>query len=721
MKAGHRFILAQRICFAAIASLGFAAMAVGGGLGVAGAAAGAIAVLASLWHGRPRLPDRVWVGVQVAFLLWIGSQVLAGTHVLSVFGSLLIFVQVHRLMSRKRTRDDLYCAFIAFGQVLLASVLTVDAMFFVVFMAFVFFVIQGLLLSRMALSAEAAWEAARGLPKTGPTPVRAYAPLDSIIRLRLVVATTALATLIQAGTLLLFFVLPRAQAAMLSGLVSPLHVSGFSDRVRLGSVGTMQLSKEPVMRVRAWTPEGSTFPSVGSLYWRGLALDRFDGRGWELSDVRRTTLTTRGNQRSAPPPTRKPWILHAEVTLEPLDSQVLFHVASAAGIYGDFSELEAVETAGFYVPGPLSRRTYRVYADPRQPEPEQLRNLDPRSAPSSLQSRYTQLPVNLSERVGELAELWSAGAATPLDEILLLQGKLRSFDYSLDQEPSRYPDPLLAFLDDVQEGHCEYFASGLAVMLRTRGIPSRIVNGFAGADWNAPGEYWVVRQMHAHSWVEVWFPEQGWVLFDPTPEREGGVQESAELTWLAQLRAWSDVGSVAWSRVMLDYGLDTQARGLRRGMESLGQLTTGRKTIASLFSLNSPDDSSPSSNVLHALAAVVTCLGAFAIGVWCLVLYRRDKSPIARARRLAEKLQQSWSKALPTPATETRPTLLALAEEASKLDPETFGEAPALIARYFAARFGHASISRQDLRLLRALAGRKGRLRVRAPRPKPVP
>lgn len=720
MRGGQRFVLAQRLCFAAIATLGFSAMSLGDGLGVMGVVAGSLAVLASLWHGRPRLSDRVWMAVQVAFLIWVGLQVLAGTHVLSVFGSLLIFVQVHRLLSRKRTRDDLYCAFIAFGQVLLASVLTVDAMFFVIFMGFVFFVIQGLLLSRMALSAEAAWEAARGFPQSGTTPVRAYAALDSMVRLRLVVATTALAAVIQVGTLLLFFLLPRAQAAMLSGLVSPLHVSGFSDRVRLGAVGTMQLSRKPVMRVRAWTAEGESFPFVDGLYWRGLALDRFDGRGWELSDPRRTTLTAQGGRRGSQPPHQTPWIVHAEVTLEPLDSQVLFHVSTASGIYGDFSQLEAVETDGFYVPGAMGRRVYDVYADPRQPDPELLRTLDPRSAPPWILSRYTQLPVGLAPRINDLAEIWSDGAATPLDEVLLLQRKLRSFDYSLDQEPSRFPDPLLAFLDDVQEGHCEYFASGLAVMLRTRGVPSRVVNGFAGADWNAPGAYWIVRQMHAHSWVEVWFPEQGWVLFDPTPEREGGVQQSAELTLIGRLRAWSDVGSVAWSRVMLDYGLDTQARGLQRGMASLADLDTGRLSLARMLSWTTPDADSPEVAPRLLLAVVVAGLGALALAIWGVFLLRQDRSPMGRARRAAERLEKRWAQSLPARATDARPTLLALAVQASQVDPESFSEAPSVVARYFAARFGHGSLSNQDARALTDLARRRRALRAQARRPTPV-
>jgi len=718
MRPGQRFVVAQRLCFAAIATLGFCALAIGGGLSIAGMVAGGLSVLASLWHGRPRLPERFWLAVQLAFLAWVAVRFLSGTHVLDVFGSLLVFVQVHRLLTRHRTRDDLYCSFIAFGQILLASVLTVDPMFFVVFMGFVFFVIQGLLLSRMALSAEAAWDAERGGTDRSP-PTRAYAALDAMVRLRLVAATTALAVVIQVGTLLLFFVLPRAQAAMLSGLVSPLHVSGFSDSVRLGSVGTMQLSRDPVMRVRAWGKDGTPRTDVDRLYWRGLALDRFDGRGWELSDPRRTALSRRGGSQGNPPPRKGSWTLQAEVTLEPLDSSAVFHVAPAAGIYGDFRSMDAVETDGFFFAGPPSRRTYTVFASPDPPDTDGLRRQDPRSASQTLLSRYTQLPDGLAPRIAELAQEWSAGAATPLDQVLLLQDHLRGFDYSLDQEPSRYPDPLLAFLDDVQEGHCEYFASGLSVMLRTLGMPARIVNGFSGAEWNPVGEYWVVRQLHAHSWVEVWFPQDGWVLFDPTPAAQGGVQQSARLTLLGRVRAWADVGGVTWSRVMLDYGLDTQVKGLRKGLQSLGDLGTGTVSLGDL--LRGDDAQAPDARGSRQGLVLLAAVGGSLLVVLAVLALRRDRSALGRARRHASHLEERWARALPLAPDAPRSTLLGLADQAAASDPAQFAGATEIIARYNAARFGGAVITDEQVAQLRKLARRARRLKAPAGPPSSAP
>ena len=103
-----------------------------------------------------------------------------------------------------------------------------------------------------------------------------------------------------------------------------------------------------------------------------------------------------------------------------------------------------------------------------------------------------------------------------------------SFGYTLEQKASG-DDPLSDFLFNVREGHCEYFATAMAVMLRTKGIATRVVNGFQEGEFNATANMYVVRQRHAHSWVEVYFPgENAWITFDPTPSagRESGASMS---------------------------------------------------------------------------------------------------------------------------------------------------------------------------------------------------
>ncbi len=114
------------------------------------------------------------------------------------------------------------------------------------------------------------------------------------------------------------------------------------------------------------------------------------------------------------------------------------------------------------------------------------------------------------------------GASDPLAKAVQLESHLRrSFAYSLDNSPAGSSDPLAAFLFEDRAGHCEFFATAMAVMLRTQGIPSRVVNGFRLGEFNDWSGYWVVRQSDAHSWVEAYLPGAGWVDFDPTPAAAG--------------------------------------------------------------------------------------------------------------------------------------------------------------------------------------------------------
>src|SRR4029079_6296695 len=111
---------------------------------------------------------------------------------------------------------------------------------------------------------------------------------------------------------------------------------------------------------------------------------------------------------------------------------------------------------------------------------------------------------------------------TPYEKAAEIEGYLRSnFAYTL-QLPSTTPaDPIASFLFERRQGHCEYFASAMAVMLRTLGIPSRVVNGFSGGEYNDVSSQYLIRASEAHSWVEAYIPGEGWMEFDPTPSGTG--------------------------------------------------------------------------------------------------------------------------------------------------------------------------------------------------------
>lgn len=702
-----RFVLVQRASALAVAALGFGALWIGGELDGGALVVATAALVAGAWEDRPRLSPRIWLGIQIGFLVWLGSgQFLGSRPLLTSFAALLIFVQVHRLLSRRTAKDDLYSYFIAFGQLLLASVLTVDAGFLVIFVLFLVALVWAMLMTRLALATERDHHRRHA---DRPPDRSAWEGLGGLVRWPMFVAVSSLVLLLLVGTMGLFFVLPRLEASFLSaGLLPPVHVSGFTESVGLGEIGVVQLSDDPVMRVSLFDRDERTVVQGNTTYWRGLALDRFDGRTWSLSDPAVTDLAWMGGgARDRGPPRKAPWTLRQEITLEPLDSRVLFHVADAAGIYGDFRALEAASTDGFFVPGLRRRRSYTVYSDPSAPGVERLRTLDPRASASPLVQTYTQLPDPLAPRIGAIAQEWTRGAATAVDAALLIQNRLRDdFVYSLAQPASAYPDPLLAFLDEVEEGHCEYFASSMVILLRTLGIPARIVNGFQGGEYNSVGGYWLVRQREAHSWVEVHFPSEGWVVFDPTPVAAGGVTGRARIKWLERARAWADYGRVRWADVMLDYGLDNQAEGVRAALRFL----QGEGTSFDLAWIG-PGEAAPGADRERRgvpwrglLAVVALALGGAAFTAWRRTGADPGGPPeLVQARRAMLKLRRRWGRAArkSTEAPDEGASLAAWADWAARA--HRLEQAPAAVDRYYASRFGSAPVPDDLVPTLRAL------------------
>ena len=134
--------------------------------------------------------------------------------------------------------------------------------------------------------------------------------------------------------------------------------------------------------------------------------------------------------------------------------------------------------------------------------------------------RYLQLPP-LDPRIPELAHA-VAGNGGEADRAALLEKHLRTqYAYTLDLPTAEPADPLADFLFSRRKGHCEYFASAMTVMLRTSGIPARLVNGFQSGTFNPMSGLYVIRGSDAHSWVEAFLPGTGWTVFDPTPLRRG--------------------------------------------------------------------------------------------------------------------------------------------------------------------------------------------------------
>ena len=144
------------------------------------------------------------------------------------------------------------------------------------------------------------------------------------------------------------------------------------------------------------------------------------------------------------------------------------------------------------------------------------------------------------------------------------------------------PDPLANFLFDRRKGHCEYFASAMAVMLRTVGIPSRVVTGFASGVYNPLTGWQVVRASDAHSWVEAWIAGRGWRTYDPTPADPSAI----ESPFMARTALFFDAAEQFWQDWVLSYDLERQSTLASRALQtSRGAKSQWMESAARWFSL----------------------------------------------------------------------------------------------------------------------------------------
>lgn len=139
--------------------------------------------------------------------------------------------------------------------------------------------------------------------------------------------------------------------------------------------------------------------------------------------------------------------------------------------------------------------------------------------PSWVLARYTQLPLEFPEKVRDLTQAITLGFVTQYDKTKAIETYLReNLAYNLRIQPLPYNvDGVEHFLFSTQEGYSEYFASAMTVMLRTQGIPARLVTGYSVGDKLPDDDIYLVRDKHSHAWVEVFFSQYGWIPFEPTP------------------------------------------------------------------------------------------------------------------------------------------------------------------------------------------------------------
>jgi transglutaminase-like putative cysteine protease len=489
--------------------------------------------LVGLLVPAPQLSPAAWPWLHGAVLAATGVTAIVGTPT-AAFAGLVAWLLVHRSWTGRRGDDVRVALLLATLLLLLGAVRSDSVALAPLFAGY------GVLLPIALLRAE--------LQDTGEAAPR---PLEALVAL----GAAGLAAL-------LFVVLPRLDGGYLGSSRGGIH-DRFPEDVTLGVEGLVSDDLAEVLRARVTAPDGR--PVAGPFHFRGRGLERFDGTQW----------VSTGRPEPRAPETA--WDTRTEVSLAPTAGVVLFGVPEVIRVDGVQARREA---GGTYVDrggSPLER--YVAYGHTVPLADIATEDVD----------RWLQLPT-LDPRVIPLA--WSI-ASEEGDPVKVAEALTRWLSVTYPYVPNPPPpvgDPLAWFLFEEKQGHCEYFASALTVLLRVRGIPARMATGFYSGELADDGSI-VVRRGHAHAWVEV-RTKNGWATLDPTPD--------AGLPALAGdgLQARFDALVAGWYRDVVEYDMNAQ-------FATYGAV--GRRFVFSGDAAKSP--------IRTGLVGMVVVLGALVLGL----------------------------------------------------------------------------------------------------------
>jgi transglutaminase-like putative cysteine protease len=378
--------------------------------------------------------------------------------------------------------------------------------------------------------------------------------------------------------LVLFVLFPRVQGPLWGMPQDAYNSSGLSDDMSPGSLSKLSLSEAVAFRASY----AGSVPARDQMYWRGPVLWQYDGRTW-----------TRGATAYSYPAqfTTTSVPLSYSVILEPHNKRWLYALDMPAALpanthlSADFQLLNNAPVT--------ARMRYEMSSTLRY-------QANAQESPSQLQ-RGLQLPPQLNPRTLALAANWRAQQSDPAE---LVKTALRyfnqeKFSYTLEP-PLLGRDGVDQFLFDTRQGFCEHYASAFVYLMRAAGIPARVVTGYQGGEFNAVGNYYIVRQSDAHAWAEVWLAGRGWVRVDPTaaiaPERvernlASALKDNTALPfmarnpprWLSKLRLNIDALSNSWNLWVLGYDPERQFALLTRlGMEEVSWQSMARSLMLAL-------------------------------------------------------------------------------------------------------------------------------------------
>lgn len=519
------------------------------------------AVLMNMWlvmTGRFRpLPRFLANVVTLLALVYVALVVRQGmlTPIL-VVGQFLVFLQIVKLFEQRANRDYAQLLVLSLLLMVAAAISTASLVFGVLLVAYLFLSLYCCLLFHLKVESDHAKQAI-GVPEEKLN--LATLRQDQTYLTRSMRRLTGLVSIAAVSTgIFIFLFFPRGTAG---GILGPLQfrpsqtLTGFSDQMSFQNIAAISQNNQLVAYVALYRDDEKVEGTM-PLLLRGTTLDTYHGAdegaaAWQWTrtnpqptpdDIRQgqSYFPERGLARVTPIPER--W--RQEITLEPTGTTVLFAVAGIKEFIPQFETRvqfalhDLVLTTTEPIQNPIR---YTIVSSGKLPDngPPVLRPmpLDQDDRPRATTRPVSSIDPKIEEVArrpevsgvdaeGSLAARRDRGLrSSPLDLQIAqnIETYLRTnFSYTLDLTDARRTagqDPMVGFLDDFKRGHCEYFAGAMTLMCQSLGMQARVVVGFKCDEYNTLGGYYMVRQSHAHAWVEVLGSDRQWHTFDPTAAR----------------------------------------------------------------------------------------------------------------------------------------------------------------------------------------------------------
>jgi transglutaminase-like putative cysteine protease len=472
-------------------------------------------------HPRFALPAGAATILSIASFVLYAFQI-SRDHLVEPAVNILVLLLAVRLVTQKSGRNYLQILVLSVFALASSSLLTLSAAFF-------FYLVLLVIVVTVALVLLSFYSADEGL---------------SLGR-RQAAALIGVALILPAVSLLLmlafFFILPRTQHPLWNFLnPAATATAGFSEEVRPGSFAGIAAVEETAFRV-----ESEKLPP-NDLYWRGIVLNTPQGNTWT---------------RQTPPSPGRERIVGGRTVIqtiypEPRAERYLFALDPPIDLEG----LSFAQADDF---------TFRA----RRPLDRRVKYLA-RSAPGGTievsgpidRDFYLDVPPDLSTRVRQAAGRLADGGRSAEEKIARLEEffTIQGLSYATTDLPSS-GDPVDEFLFEKKRGYCEFFASSFALMLRIAGVPTRLVGGYYGGEYNELGGYYVVTEDTAHVWVEA-LVENRWLRIDPSRLAQNA--DTSLLSFrrggLSMIRRLADAVDYYWNRAVVSYDLGRQVQLLRQ-------------------------------------------------------------------------------------------------------------------------------------------------------------